>query len=261
MADQISVSVGRQNSDAFISLAVEHGLGVELMAFAYPDVLDDGWMNVLQRYKQLLRQVKGAISIHAPFMDLVSGSPDERINQVCRERYLQTISICAELGAPRMIVHANFIGVLRSAAYLEGWHRRNVAFWSGVGDYAKEFGVTICIENMWEYSPNIIPDLLAELNHPNLRACLDVGHAHLYSATHHTLQEWLNAAEPWLIHTHINNNNGRADAHKALDAPEGVINYAEVLKLLRALPHPPHIILEMDSVDDMRRSLAFMQRT
>jgi len=259
VADKVLLSAGRYNFDACHQLACEYNLGLELMVFAYPDVLDGDWHGVLDSYERKLATFEGVISMHAPFMDLVSGSPDERINQVGRERYMQAIHIAAELGAKHLVAHANFIGLLHQPAYREGWHRRNVTFWSAISDYAKEFDVTICLENMWEFSPTIIPDLLAEVNHPNLRACLDIGHSHLYSAPEYTLQNWISAAAPWLVHTHMNNNNGRIDIHQALDAPDGVLNYHEVLKQIHAMAHPPHIVLEMDNVEDMRRSLSFFR--
>lgn len=259
MTDKVLLSAGRNNFEACYQLSCEYNLGLELMTFAYPDILDGDWHGVLETYKRKLTSFTGELSMHAPFMDLVSGSPDERINQVCRERYMQAINIAAELSAKHLVVHANFIGLLHQPSYREGWHRRNVSFWSGISDYAKEFDITICMENMWEFAPGIIPELLAEVNHPNLRACLDIGHAHLYSAPEHTLQDWITAAKPWLVHIHMNNNNGRIDVHQALDYKDGVLNYHEVLKQIRALERSPHIVLEMDTIEDMQRSLAFFK--
>jgi sugar phosphate isomerase/epimerase len=259
VTDRVLLSASRNNIEQCVELACERGLGIEVMAFAFPDVLDSNWDELLAHYKTLLEPVPGPITIHGPFMDMVSGSPDERINEVCRQRYLHGIYIASELGAKLMIVHANFIGSLHNVQYRQGWHLRNIDFWKPLAERAVESGVTVALENMWEFDPTIISDLLMAVNHPNLRACLDIGHAHLFSDTKFTLMDWLRTLAPWLVHIHMNNNNGVLDEHHGFDYERGVINYAEVLKMLRKLAQPPTMVLEMDLVDDMRESLKFMK--
>src|SRR5262249_16791084 len=109
--------------------------------------------------------------------------------------------------------------------------------------------------NMWEFEPAIIGDVLTAVNHPSLRACLDVGHARISSDI--PLDGWLATLGPFIIHTHLNNNDGRQDAHAGLHAPAGVIDYYAALDRLRALPAAPTMTLEMDSVEDMRASLDY----
>lgn len=259
VTDRILLSAGRNNLDACIDLAVERDLGVEVMAFAYPDVLDGDWEALLHDYQHKLRAVSGPITVHGPFMDMVSGSPDARINAVCRERYLHALQITAALGAKLLVVHANFIGSLHNVPYREGWHARNVPFWQDIAPHAAAADVTIALENMWEFDPTILTDLLAEVNHPNLRLCLDIGHAHLFSDSRFMMQDWLQVVEPWLVHCHMNNNNGKLDEHHGFDYPKGVINYHEVLRMMRGLSVRPTLVLEMDTVDDMRASLHYLQ--
>jgi sugar phosphate isomerase/epimerase len=259
VTDRVLLSANRNNIEACVELACERGLGVEVMAFAFSDVLDNNWDELMSEYKTLLAPVPGPITIHGPFMDMVSGSPDERINEVCRQRYLHGIYIASELGAKLMVVHANFIGSLHNVFYRQGWHMRNIEFWKPLAERAAENGVTVALENMWEFDPTIICDLLMAVNHPNLRACIDIGHAHLFSDTKFTLKDWLDNLEPWLIHSHLNNNNGILDEHHSFDYEEGVLNYSEVLRMIRSLPRPPTMVLEMDRVDDMRDSLKYMK--
>lgn len=258
MADRVLLSASRNNIEQCVELACERGLGIEVMAFAFPDVLDSNWEELLGNYKMLLERVPGPITIHGPFMDMVSGSPDERINEVCRQRYLHGIYIASEIGAKMMVVHANFIGSLHNVPYRQGWHLRNIEFWKPLAERAAESGITVVLENMWEFDPTIISDLLMAVNHPNLRACLDIGHAHLFSDSKFTLKDWLNILEPFLLHIHMNNNNGILDEHHGFDYKHGVLNYTEVLKMLRGLAQPPTMVLEMDLVSDMRDSLKYL---
>jgi sugar phosphate isomerase/epimerase len=256
----ISLSASRSNLQDCIELAVEHGLGLEVMAFAFPDVLDGDWRYEISKYKQWLKPIQGQLTLHGPFLDMVSGSPDPRINAVCVSRYSHAIRIANELGANQVILHANFIGSLHNTFYRVGWHQRNVEFWIPLADYARTHGVTIALENMWEFDPTIIGDLLGEINHPNLRACLDVGHAHLFTDTTYNWDYWLQIMQPWLIEFHMNNNNGILDEHHGFDWEHGVLDYHQLLPQLMSNFPDATFVLEMDKVQDMADSLYYFQQ-
>jgi sugar phosphate isomerase/epimerase len=227
------------------------------MHFSSPDILDGNLAAATAEVKRAIGGIKGPLSLHGPFFDMSPGSVDERVNDLVRLRYTQALHTAAELGARRMVVHANFIASIRNDFYRRGWHTRNVTFWSNFAEIARTYDVIILVENMWEFEPAIIADVLREVDHPNLAACLDVGHAHIFGDRGVTLGDWVLALKPWLLHTHLNNNNGQLDEHFGFDWADGVLRFQEVLPVLRALPTPPWMILEMDRVDDMRASLPY----
>lgn len=255
MTDRVLLSAGQDNIHACVDLAVECGLGIEVMAFASPRLLDGAWQQAVEHYRALLEPVPGLLALHGPFMDLAPGSPDRRVRQVAVERYQHAIRVAQALGARTVVFHANFIAAIHTESYRRGWTERNITFWGPLADYARRHDVIIAVENMWEFDPDIIGVVLRAVNHVNLRACLDVGHAHLYSRV--PLSEWLAALAPYLVHAHLNNNDGISDVHRPLDG--GVIDYMAVMPQLRALPNPPSLTLEMDDLDDMRRSLDYLQ--
>lgn len=246
------LSASPANITTCVDLALRRGLGIELMAFAFPDVLDGDWRALVTAYRALLAPVPRR-SMHGPFLDMSPGSMDKRVNALVMARYRQALDIAAELSIPTVIFHANFIASLRTDSYRSGWTKRNVAFFSELAPYAADRAVTIAIENMWEYEPSIIADLLRAVDHPNVRACLDVGHAHLFGEA--PIAHWLVALTPYLAHVHLNNNDGRVDVHCAL--ADGVIDYALILPALLALPSEPTMTLEMDRVADMEASLPY----
>lgn len=259
MGDQVLLSASRHNIPETVNLAYERGLGVELMTFAYPDVLDGDWRVTLASIKEQVKAVPGPLTLHGPFMDMVSGSPDPRINAVCTQRYSQVIRIASDLGARRVVFHANFIGSLHNRHYREGWHQRNVDFWGPLAEYGQEHGVSIALENMWEFDPTIISDLLAALDHPYMRACLDVGHAHLFSDRKYSFDYWLQTMQPWLDEMHMNNNNGSIDEHYGFDWDQGVLNYHDLLPRIRATNPDVDMVLEMDEVQYMEDSLHYFK--
>ena len=152
-----------------------------------------------------------------------------------------------------MVFHANFIAPIHTAAYRSGWHERNLNFWTPLAEYAGLEGVLVAVENMWEFDPDIIGDLVKQINHPYLKVCLDVGHAHLYGEV--PFANWLKSLEGVLVHTHMNNNDGKLDLHWALD--QGVLDYHALIPLLRGLPNPPTITLEMDDMNYFHTSLPY----
>ncbi len=259
MFDTVSVSAGRHNLYAAVDLALEFGLGVELMHFASPDILDGNLLGTASEVKRALADIRGPLSLHGPFFDMSPGSVDERVNEICRMRFNQALHTAAELGAQRMVVHANFIASIRNDFYRRGWHARNVDFWSAFVEVARSYNVVIAVENMWEFDPFIIADLLQEVDHPYLKACLDVGHSHIYSDPEFNFSDWVRTLKPWLIHAHMNNNNGRIDEHHGFNYVHGALDYREILPQLRDLPSPPIMVLEMDKVEDMRDSLSFFE--
>jgi len=251
VTDRVLLSAWPHNIDACVALARERNLGIELMAFSMPDLLDGDWQRAVEEVRPLLATVPGPITLHGPYLDMSPGSPDRRINQVCIDRYQHAIRIAQDVGAEIIVFHANFIAALKTAAYRRDWHKRNAAFWSHMAQYACQHDVTLAVENMWEFDPNIIGDVLKAVDHANLRACLDVGHAYLFSEV--SLEEWMAALEPYIVHLHINNNDDVTDTHQALT--DGALDYRQIMPHLRALPGQPSMTLEMETVDDMRRSL------
>ncbi|MDX2137835.1 MAG: sugar phosphate isomerase/epimerase family protein [Chloroflexota bacterium] len=255
MADTVLLSASPDNIEACVALATEHGLGIELMAFAYPACLDNDWQAVVSHYKALLAPVRDHLTMHGPFFDMSPGSLDARINALTAERYRHALRIAAELQVKIVVFHANFIAAIRTEEYRRGWQERNVVFWGGLAEEAQRLGVMIAVENMWEFDPFIIGDVLRKVEHPHLRACLDVGHAHLFSDT--PFGTWLETLAPYIIHVHINNNPGDSDMHQSL--VNGVLDYRTLLPRVRALPHQPSLTLEMDTVADMRASLPLLE--
>jgi sugar phosphate isomerase/epimerase len=255
VTDQELLSAGRHNIEACVQLAQAYGLGIEVMAFAFPDVLEGDWQSLVIEYAHHLRYVPGKLAMHGPFMDMAPGSPDPLVNQVCIERYQHAIRIAADLGVELIVFHANFIANIHTMEYRMGWHRRNLNFWGPMADYARRHGVMLAVENMWEYDPYIIGDVIKELAHPNLRACLDVGHAHLFGET--AFDEWLVALDGMIVHTHMNNNDGKIDIHMGLN--HGALDYHTLLPHIRALSPQPSITLEMDDVTLMKASLSYLE--
>ena len=254
--DRVLITVEHFNELAeYLAVARQHGLGLELQEFAEPNVLDGDWRSLLLAYQQALSSFPGLLSMHGPYIDLVSGSPDKRLVALTRERYVHNIEIGRELGVKYIDFHANYLPLVDHPSYLPGWLERQVAFWTPMAELGERYGIILLLENMWEPDPAIITKILDKIDSPYLKACLDVGHATLYSRL--PISAWAASLGPHLIYTHLHNNHGDADEHLAFG--DGVIDFPELLDSLRALPKPPLFSLELPNMEAIRASLPYLQ--
>jgi sugar phosphate isomerase/epimerase len=237
-----------------IAIARQHGLGLELQEFSDPTVLDGDWRSLLDEYEQALNGFTGLRAMHGAYIDLVSGSPDMRLVTLARERYLHNLDIGRELGVKYIDFHANYLPLVDHPSYLPGWVERQVAFWSPMAEQAEHYGITLLLENMWEPAPAIIRRILDRVQSPYLKACLDVGHAVLYSRR--PIEEWIAQLGEQLTYTHLHNNHGTTDVHLAFG--DGVLDFPAVLDQLRALPTPPLFILELPNIESIEASLPYL---
>lgn len=251
--DKVSLACDHSNFEECLDLANERELGLEIQTFAYPDALDNHpeWVKV---YEDRLRDFAGPLSMHGAFMDMTSASLDPRIVAVARDRYLYNIELAARLNAKVVVFHANYLTNIRNLPFRRGWTERQVQFWGRMAETAGTHQIKLALENMWEYDPTLIADVLKQVNSPWLINCLDVGHVHLFSEV--PFKNWLNELGGFIQYSHVNNNGGRVDEHRGFD--DGVLDYKAILPMLRSLPTPPHLTLEIESATAMRRSLPFL---
>jgi sugar phosphate isomerase/epimerase len=240
-------------------LAQKHGLGLEIQVYGYDtDLLDNDWRELVAEHKALLRDFQGELAIHGAFLDLSPASSDRRVVALTRERYMLNLDIAAELGARNVVFHTDFIPVVRKPTYRPEWTKRQTVFWGPMAEEAAKRDLAIALENMWEPYPDIIGDVLDRIDSPHLGACLDVGHVYLFS-DYLPLKAWVERLSHRLIHCHMNNHRGFCDEHLPLDLPGGVIDYkGDVLPLLHKLSQTPPLVLEMDEIEHLKRSLRYL---
>ncbi|HZD10121.1 MAG TPA: TIM barrel protein [Candidatus Binatia bacterium] len=233
--------------------AEQYGCGLELHTFVDPAVLAGDVSGMIAAHRRLLEDFTGPLGFHGAFYDMMSGSIDAGVVELTRQRYRQNLLVAKALQGQYVVFHANYMGSFKLLNYREGWHERQVRFWRSFAEEAQDSALCVLLENMWADDPQIIADILQDIDHPNLRACLDIAHVMLYSR--HTVGKWIDTLQPWLYSCHLNNTNGEHDVHWPLQ--QGIINYGVVLEKLRRLKEPPCMTLEMPDWSTIAESLAF----
>ncbi len=254
--DRASISCERLSDlPGHLALARSRSLGLELQEFSSPNLLDDDWRSRVREYQAHLDGFPCAITMHGAFIDLISGSPDRRVAALARDRYRQNLEIAHELGAQVIDFHANYLPLVDHPSYLPEWEKRQVEFWGPLADEAAQANMTLVLENMWEPDPGIICRVLTRIASPRLKACLDVGHASLYSRL--PVSVWIKQMGDQLIYTHLHNNHGTTDEHLAFG--DGVLDFPELLATLRTLPNPPMFVLELPTLSSIQASLPYLE--
>ena len=223
-------------ADDAVQTAREFGLGVELAQFCLAENMDKTPPDVqasLDAALQVPRRV-----LHAPFAELCPAAIDPLVREVAKRRFLQAAALAKRYGAEKIVVHSGFIPLVY---YPEWFAPQSAAFW-------REFlndvdGLTLCVENVMETSPDALRQIAEQVNDPRLRICFDVGHAFCQSGE---LAPWLDALAPYISHVHLHNNHGSFDEHLGL--PDGTLDMAAVIRQLEALAPQATYTLEVRSV-------------
>lgn len=151
------------------------------------------------------------------------------------EKMMRAIRGTHLLGCDRMIVH-NVMPQQRidtDPAYVRSINRELL---TRLCAYAKDFGVTVCLENMpfacqSLARPHQTLGLVRELNLDNLRVCLDTGHAQVLNCPPANAVRLL--GKEMLFALHVHDNDGLRDRHWLIG--DGVIDWAEFGTALREI--------------------------
>jgi sugar phosphate isomerase/epimerase len=226
--------------DYELRCARDYGVGAEVQTFSWPHMLEGDYMAAVRRLARRVARLKGPIGCHGPFLDTTHYSQDPEIRNVARMRYLQALEIAETLGARYMVLHSQYNPIIKVKGYADIYHNASLAFWPEIIDEANRRGVTLCLENMFDDSPEPLRRLLEDIGPAGVRLCLDVAHAHVFSER--DLSEWVKAFGPYLAHVHLNDCNGQYDDH--LGVGQGELEWSQVFGLLKSVKQPLTYALE-----------------
>lgn len=175
---------------------------------------------------------------HAPFP---TAHPD------IRSYMKRAIACTAEAGGKIVIIHPNN----------DASPEENAAFYLELLPFAKEHGVKIATENMWNWdsklncatacacsTPESFNAHLDAVNDPAFVACLDLGHAEMRSLGTNAA-EMIYALGDRLQALHIHDNDLIHDSH--LIPFSGKIDFTSVVKALKDIGYQNYFTLEADT--------------
>jgi sugar phosphate isomerase/epimerase len=241
--------------EGWLQEAANRGLGVELQGMFEPKWLGASYAKHLARVEKAFEGFPGKVSIHAPFYDLNPISPDPALVSITRRRYEQAFEAAEAAGADLILFHSQCAAFIRDAGYMDRWLKDSRTFWKGWEDTIARSGWTVVFENVFESDWGPLRRLLDALQSPRFRACLDLGHAHLFSGD---APAWVTGLGETIAYIHLHDNDGVWDHH--WPPGQGGVDIRGVLERLEGLAKKPRIHLEIYSLEGIEKGLAWMAK-
>lgn len=202
-------------------------------------------------YKGLNRD-RSKDTLHGIFLDLCIASQDTTIREYSKKRIAQSMEIGDRLGVKGVIFHTGLIGGLTVEYYINGWVDAAAELFT---DLAKKYPhMMIYLENSFEFSPDAFLRLMDRVKDvPNVRVCLDYGHA---SLTLTPMEDWVRQLAPYIAHMHVNDHDLKSDLHLA--PGEGQIDFGYFKELMDKYSVNVSVLLEVNGLERQEKALAYM---
>lgn len=217
-----------------IDMAKNFGLGIELNHVCISELLDAD--KIEETIKWIRSDLESAdlpfpatknapILLHGPFTEIVPGAMDHRAVDLALQRMEEAYELCMKIGVDRMIVHSGYFPPMY---YKEWHHEKSLIFWDKFLQGKDNF--TIYVENSFEDEPFMMSKLMDDFDKPNLKLCLDVGHANVTTPKDLPVEKWIEHLGSRVAHYHIHNNMGTKDTHSSLG--DGTMDMSSILRAI-----------------------------
>ena len=204
----------------------------------------DKFEETLKEHKALIESVGLSVSqAHAPWRHPVQdATPEGRAFWL--EAMKKSIYGTHVLGCHRFVVHP-LMPYFESGKNPEEVWALNEEFFASLADYAKKYGVTVCVENLPfpEYPLSTVEqvcEIVDKLDRDNLKVCLDTGHAAIFFGP--SVGDAVRYIGKRLEAVHIHDNMGKEDEH--LIPGDGIIDWDDFASALREIGFDKVISLE-----------------
>lgn len=173
---------------------------------------------------------------------------DEEYHKNMIEIQKKSIEICGYLGIKNVVIHP--------------WNRwtaeENAIFYRKLLPLAEKHNVTICTENMFNWNKEKDHALLAAcsspedflrhievVNHPNFGACVDIGHANMFSMVDKeiTPENMIKTLGKHVKCFHIHDNDGVHDRHQTPFTMS--LDFEKVMQAMKEIDYKGDIVIEI----------------
>ena len=242
--EKIFISTIAPDSSA---IALKYGLGLEIAEYCTAWNMDDEFEATHSQVTEKISSVKN-LALHAPFNELFPCAIDPLARKLAAQRYTQAINLARDYGADRVIIHGGY----NPRMYYPVWYtEQSVVFWREFMKTAPE-DITICLENVFEPTPEMLADIVRQVGDKRLRMCLDVGHVNAYSEV--PVLKWIEDCADVIGHYHMHNNSGDMDSHNSL--ADGSIPMKEVFAAAEEMTEDATITLETLTAEESAKWLS-----
>lgn len=194
------------------------GVGIEVQAFYNPRVFEDD-ATAVEKHCQSISGIRNR-SMHGCFGDLCPGSFDAKVRELARQRFEQSYHIATRLEVQHVVFHHGHVPHTSSP---QGWLKRSTEFWLSFLE-GKITNISFHLENVLDWEPRLLSDVVKSIDLPNVDVNLDIGHVHCNAKT--TILKWIEHLNTQIGYVHMHDNHGQEDEHLGLG--RGTIPMKEV---------------------------------
>ena len=231
-------------------LAQELNMGMEISRIPFYQNPDLSSKEMAEILKKEIGDFENPLSIHAIFSDLNVGSQDKDIVKIADTRYKYSLNIAKELGAKTLLFHSGNKAMKHEGSQYK-FIKNSVKYWKEFIKLFEDTGITAVIENVHEREPKWCEMIIEEVNSPNLKLALDVGHANLFSEV--AIVDWIKCYGKNLYHLHIHNNFKNNDDHFSL--LNGSVDYKIIFDEIKNQNLNPQFVFEMFKEEYLKESI------
>ncbi len=239
----------KQDLDTIIAQGIQPEIGLE--GTVLYDESEDDFARVAERlHKAGLR-----CTLHAPFFELYPGSLDPYIRSLSRYKLQKAFDLIDVFKPASLVCHLSFEA--NKHGYKEDeWFKYSLEAWQHFLDFAAARHTPFMLENTYEQTPLQLKRVLAALDSPYARYCLDVGHVMAFAKNR--WQDWLPEMSPWLGQLHLHDNDGERDLHLGLG--EGIFDFDGFFAHLQNEDLKPLVTLEAHHAGGVETGFRFMEK-
>lgn len=249
MADEVFVHIPYSVLFKYLPQVKKERVNIEI--YFSGDNLDHYREEDIETLFSVLRDNRLKCTLHSPYQDLSPGSSDPKIREVTFNRYLQIIELSDRLKPELVVFHPGFDS-WRFQGIVDQWFTHSLDTWSRVLRASEGIGVPLALENVFDFAPDHLLQLLSNIDSPRLGLCFDTGHYNVFAKR--PLSRWIEMFRPFLVEVHLHDNHGKLDEHLAIG--EGNFPFGELFELLRRAECSPILTVEGHNERAIRRSLA-----
>ncbi len=239
-----------------LDYATNENFGLEIQAFVDPNDFSNKKkvLSKIKEYKKMLDQFPNFYSIHGPIFDIKPHTVDNEIMKIVKKRVDGTLSIAERIGCKRVIFHTGVNPLISAKREKEFILSKQAEFWD---HYVNKYeSITICLENMWDFTPVFLKLLMKKVDHERLKICLDTGHLNVYSKS--DIDIWFEELKDYIVHMHLHDNYGESDKHNAIG--DGNTEWKKVFSNINRLEINPKLLLEIDSEEKFFATIKYFKK-
>lgn len=230
----------------------------EIVDFAFASILDDQ-EEIEKRIEFYLN--KGMFekyeTMHGAFIDLYLPSDDINIYKYAEKMITKNFEIAKELGIKNLIFHSNYIPQLMRASYKENWLNRSAELYTKLMD---KYGVGVFLENIFDWHPEPLKELVLKINSEKFKVCFDTGHINHFanfSPKKRSITEWIDVLGKDLKYLHLNDNLGDYDSE--LPVGKGTFDWSQFHKSMINNNIDAQTVFEVKDMKAVDESIEFLK--